>query len=517
MLYQGQQFAFEASARIGAGGMGEVYVGHRVDAPDEHFALKVPLPQFAADVDVFLREAEAAARVSGPNVVRVIDWGDPPPFIAFEFIEGTTLDKVLRERGGEERFWSETELVGVYAQLVDALRAINKHVIHRDLKPDNTFVLEDGTLKVGDFGLAKYVDEVTRTSTFKGGGTAAYMAPETFRLTSIDWRADQYSLGIMFFEVATLRRPFVGNWDELERLHLYERPQRLTAVASGFSERLASVVARMLEKQPERRFPSWDALDAELNALRESYAPSPQHSPEDPLAGAAAQQLERVRAQALAAERSATERRRAEDDRQSLLTYWSTELFDKVGVRVEGLNRSLGEQAIRLGRFAGAPRIGQKRQCEITFVHAHLELTLETVPVEVAADILLWGLIELTTNGRGWYGNLLLTPSPSSPYGTWRELDMRMGPIPLAGTDPSGEDPEGGGRYRVRWGGGDRQVVALNWQAVAFQRKMRNVTSLVQYAEKPLAFDSLLDELMTILVEDANIEPPKYPGGSRLR
>lgn len=180
MEYRGQRYTFDADARLGSGGMAEVYLGVRRDAPQKHVALKIPLPGLHPELrDLFLREAQAAQKVSGPNVVEVVDWGAEPPFIAFEFIEGPTLERVLVARRGDGRYWPEAELIEMYQQLVDAMASINQEVIHRDLKPANIFVAK-GLLKVADFGISKYVGEGTRTKTFKGWGTAPYMAPETW-------------------------------------------------------------------------------------------------------------------------------------------------------------------------------------------------------------------------------------------------------------------------------------------------------------------------------------------------
>lgn len=243
MEYRGQRYTFDADARLGSGGMAEVYLGVRRDAPQKHVALKIPLPGLHPELrDLFLREAQAAQKVSGPNVVEVVDWGAEPPFIAFEFIEGPTLERVLVARRGDGRYWPEAELIEMYQQLVDAMASINQEVIHRDLKPANIFVAK-GLLKVADFGISKYVGEGTRTKTFKGWGTAPYMAPETWRGLSLDWRADQYSLGVVFYEMATFELPFTGSDEELERKHLFERPRRVTALASSLSERLATMIA----------------------------------------------------------------------------------------------------------------------------------------------------------------------------------------------------------------------------------------------------------------------------------
>jgi serine/threonine protein kinase len=160
--------------------MAEVYLGTAADKTVA--AIKVPrgdLPP-SVDAEMFLREAEAASLITHSNVVRVLDWGSKPPFIAFEYIEGATLDRLIDERRTASRHLDQVELIDHISQLVDALEAINNHVVHRDVKPANVFVVGD-RLKVTDFGLAKYVDEATRLKTFKGWGARRIWLPKPFK------------------------------------------------------------------------------------------------------------------------------------------------------------------------------------------------------------------------------------------------------------------------------------------------------------------------------------------------
>jgi serine/threonine protein kinase len=141
--YTGQHHRYESAGRIGHGGMAEVYEGWAKDDPTVHVALKVPLPHLSREgADLFLREAQAAQRVSGPHVVPVVDWGQSPDFIAFEFIDGPTLDTELHTWQREQRVRGDRELVPLFRQLVAAMKAINTQVIHRDLKPANIFVVD---------------------------------------------------------------------------------------------------------------------------------------------------------------------------------------------------------------------------------------------------------------------------------------------------------------------------------------------------------------------------------------
>lgn len=499
MEYRGQQFIFDAQARLGAGGMAEVYLGILRDDPSIRVAIKIPLPDLDDNYrSLFLREADAAQAVNNTHVVHVVDWGDGPTFIAYEFIEGGTLVNELRRRQGEQLFWSEEQLINLYRQLVEAMTAINEIVIHRDLKPENIF-LQDSILKVSDFGISKYVGEVTRSKTFKGWGSAPYMAPETFRGESIDWRADQYSLGVIFYEMATLQRPFTGDWEALERMHLYERPSRVTSVRKDVSERLASMIAKMLEKRAEDRWPSWQKLAAELDAI-EKRLPAEEQNPreEDTLVHKAAEQIEFLRKKNLQEQQRIEEERREEKEHQQLLDYWTNYFFEKIQKRIEELNESLGDSAIRFER--------SPMWCQLSFINSRLQITLQAVPINAQADFMLWGKVDLTSNLRAMVSNLILLSEPL-PYGTWYEVEMKMDPWVRPGVNPDEEDNKGGS-YRVI--GSERAVLAENWEALQFQREWRNVMSLVGYNEKLLDFEILLEQLMQVLVEDAAVPPPNH-------
>ena len=502
MEYRGQQFIFESGARLGGGGMAEVYHGTRRDDPVVHVAIKIPLPRLDPAIrDLFLREAEAAQRVSSPHIVKVVDWGDNPPFIAFEFIEGTTLAQEIYGRQGENRLWSERELAGLYRQLASGMLAINQEVIHRDIKPDNIF-LQDAVLKVSDFGIAKYVGEVTRSKTLKGWGTAAYMAPETFRGESVDWHADQYSLGVVFYEVATLQRPFTGDWDHLESRHLYERPPRVTGVVDSLPERLATLIARMLEKRPDQRFQSWQDILTELEVLEKGQASERKKRVEDPLVKKAAEQVETVRSRELEREKKQEEERDEVNRRKGLLDYWAGEFFSSVRSRVDELGASLGEESLQFSTRDALPNkdgvAGQR--CGVGFLNSGLTITVEGMSIKEAAEVVLWGTFQVRTNARAAVGNLLLIKD-SPPYGTWYEVGMKM----LGGVSGGGiEGEDEGCQYEVI--GGDRLVLARNSKGLLYQRELRNAISMVNYREELLDFEALLLQLMEILIEDASIE-----------
>lgn len=491
MEFFGQHLVFDAASETRkSGGMADVYFGTIRDRSDERVAIKVPRADLDERVkELFLREAEAAMRVSGEHVVRVIDWGDQPPFIAFEFIDGGTLDEDLRQRANHGSPRDPSNLVLEMRQLVAALDAINEYVIHRDLKPENIFI-QGSTLKVGDFGIAKYVGEVTRTKTFKGWGTPHYMAPEAFERESVDWRADQYSLGVVFFEMATLRLPFHGDWDELRQKHLFERPARITGLVDNCTERLASLVARMLEKRKENRFHSWEDVRRELSATT-IVGVTP-----DPLATEAAKRMEIVRSRALANAGAAEEHRNELAYRRAILSHWSDEIEAEVRARIGRVNESLGEAPIEIdtGPTSLAPgNLPLRWWIRLSFLDSTASFEIEVVPVE-EQGLLLWGKYDVGGAEDRMAANLILRKEPV-PYGSWWKVELHVSGLMRTEFRPQDQV---GGLYEVF--GRERSVIALNWQALQYQRSRRNIVSGVNYSEGPILPGLLVSNVVERLI-----------------
>jgi serine/threonine protein kinase len=492
---KGQRLLFQVGERIGAGGMGEVLIARTGDGTLE-VAIKRPLAALAPENRaLFLREAEAAARAAGPGVVRVIDWGESPPFIAFEYIRDPTLDREIVRRRAANAPWTQPELVSAFSQLVAAMKAINLHVLHRDLKPPNIFI-GTGQVRVADFGLAKYVDEATRTKTFKGWGTAPYLSPEAWQLLSLDWRSDQYSLGVVFFEMATLQRPFSGPDEAQEQKHLYERPLRVDALVPGFPTPLASAIARMLEKRREDRFTSWDEVAAHLAVVAKASDGGASRS--DPIAKMLVDQVEAHRRHELERTKAKDEHSRIEGERRSLVAYWWKIFSERISERFRGLNEQAGHKAINHAERPG--------RLEASLLNGRLEFFIEPVPAEYA-EVVAWGLLKVTTPRSVAVSNLFLL-TEARPYGTWMEASMEVNAL-VPGSIDAGQLSRGrGGSYEIF----GRVVVAKNWPALAEQRAIRNVTSLAQYRESQLQFERTLDECLQVLVREASSSAPNRRG-----
>jgi serine/threonine-protein kinase len=282
----GQQISkYRVGSKLGEGGMAEVYMGEHIDPHmARRVAIKVLLAEHCTNTEVinrFMNEARALGRITHPGVVSVFEidklW-DGRVCIIMEFLGGQTLRDWLRQRGRI----SVDEALDVTIQLSDAMAAAHdQQIIHRDIKPDNVFVIFDHAgmrTKILDFGIAKLAGETSlvKTGTKAQMGTAAYMSPEQFRSTKdVDHRTDQYALGCMLFEMLTGRTPFVSdNLVEYMRAHAYDQPAPLRTVAPDAPVALEQVVQRLLAKTPAERFGSMRELKQVLETIRAGGHPN---------------------------------------------------------------------------------------------------------------------------------------------------------------------------------------------------------------------------------------------------
>jgi len=270
-LKTGQSFhGLEILELLGRGGMGVVYKA-RQPALDRMVALKILPLKLALDPDFqnrFIREAKALGSLSHPNIVAVYDFGAEGGFFFFamEFIDGTNLRQILRDR----KLTPEQGLK-IVPQICDALEyAHGEGVVHRDIKPENILLDKRGRVKIADFGLAKLVGAdapVNLTMTNMVMGTPHYMAPEQVENPkSVDHRADIYAIGVVLYEMLTGELP-IGR---------FEMPSKMVKI----DVRLDEVVLKALEKSPDRRYQNaGDIKDAVTKATTvgtsaESYMPT---------------------------------------------------------------------------------------------------------------------------------------------------------------------------------------------------------------------------------------------------
>ncbi|CAL9432666.1 Serine_threonine-protein kinase PK-1 [Streptomyces sp. enrichment culture] len=286
---------YRVEARIAVGGMATVY--RAVDTRlDRILALKVMHPSLAADgsfVERFIREAKSVARLAHPNVVQVFDQGTDGAYVylAMEYIAGCTLRDVLRERGALQPRAALDILEPVLAALGAAHRA---GFVHRDMKPENVLIGDDGRVKVADFGLVRAVDTVTNT-TGTVLGTVSYLAPEQIESGTADPRVDVYACGILLYEMLTGEKPHDGDSPATVLYkHLHEDVPPPSAAVPGMAYELDELVASATARTPDVRPHDAVALLAQVREAR---------------GGLGEEQLDAVPPQALSAEHDNAEDR----------------------------------------------------------------------------------------------------------------------------------------------------------------------------------------------------------------
>jgi serine/threonine protein kinase len=261
------------SELIGTGGMGTVYRGrHQLVGRD--VALKFLAPRYARDPSArerFLREARAANRIDHEHIIDITDFGETSDnlvFLVMEYLDGEPLGKALENGPMETR-----RALTIAWQLATALaRAHELDVIHRDIKPDNIFLLQrrgGDFVKLLDFGLAKVMGEHRLTATGKVFGTPEYLAPEQARGDTLTGAADQYSLGCVLYEMLSGQLPFEGPSPEVVLAHLQVLPRPPSEVNPRLplAHELDALVLRMLAKHPAERFADAYHLADELRSI----------------------------------------------------------------------------------------------------------------------------------------------------------------------------------------------------------------------------------------------------------
>lgn len=263
---------FQIQDVLGRGGMGEVYkafdptlqriVAVKTVRPD------IDRPEY---LDRMMREAQACARLSHPNIVTVFEAGQANGvvYIAMEYLQGKNLSEAL-----EAKALTFEEKIRVLAKVLEALQhAHSLDVVHRDIKPSNIHVSSDGTIKLMDFGLARVLVADTLTASGNVLGTPHYASPEQLKGDLVDRRTDIYSTGVMAYEVLSGRRPFEPDNDSISSviLKVIQQPAApMDTVVSRMLPDIEAIVSRAMAKAPEERFQTADEMRQALTGFLES-------------------------------------------------------------------------------------------------------------------------------------------------------------------------------------------------------------------------------------------------------
>ena len=264
---------YEIQQRIGRGGMADVFLARDL-LLDRLVAIKVLFPEFATDpnfVERFRREAQAAANLTHPNIVAVYDWGQYANtyFMAMEYVQGRTLADILRANGHVNSVQAAEIANEVAAALGNAHAS---GVVHRDIKPANILIGANGQVKVADFGIARAMNAPSENNLTQVGsvmGTATYFSPEQAQGAQPDPRSDLYSLGIVLYEMVAGKPPFSGeNPVSIAYKQVHDLPQPLNQLVADVPRPFEAIVAKLLAKDPNMRYPNAEALREDLRRYR---------------------------------------------------------------------------------------------------------------------------------------------------------------------------------------------------------------------------------------------------------
>ena len=262
---------YEIQELIGVGGMAYVYKAYDI-IDDRTVAIKILKEEFLGNQDFlrrFKNESKAIAMLDHPNIVKVfsVSFGDRMQYIVMEYIDGISLKEYL-DRQTEVR-WKEA--IHFTVQILKALQHAHENgIIHRDIKPQNIMLLQDGTIKVTDFGIARFSDSETRTMTDKAIGSVHYIAPEQARGDLTDGKTDIYSVGVMLYEMITGQLPFEAeNAVSVAIMQLQNDPKPPREINPAVPIGLEEITLKAMQKHPRQRYGSAREMLNDINAFRQ--------------------------------------------------------------------------------------------------------------------------------------------------------------------------------------------------------------------------------------------------------
>lgn len=263
---------YEINELLGCGGMARVYSAYDI-IDDRTVAVKILKDEFLGNRDFirrFKNESKAIAVLSHPNIVKVYDvsFGDRIQYIVMENIDGITLKEYIDKQGIIK--WRDA--VHFTVQILKALaHAHDKGIVHRDIKPQNIMLLKDGTIKVTDFGIARFSNRETRTMTDKAIGSVHYISPEQARGDVTDEKADLYSVGVMLYEMLTGKLPFeADNAVSVAIMQMQAEPKKLREINPDIPEGLEDITLKAMQKDPKNRYKSTDEMLEAIETFRKN-------------------------------------------------------------------------------------------------------------------------------------------------------------------------------------------------------------------------------------------------------
>ena len=410
---------------VNAGRFGLVY--KVVDSEGNPLALKTISTGLldGEDLSTLINEGRLATEIRHSNVLAVVFFHDGtkyqnlPPYMLMEYADGGSLAEILKSRRQSKEFFAIEDLRTMFVQLASGMKAINEKLVHRDVKPDNILIAK-GTLKISDFGLSKIVGAATRSQTLKGINHIRYCAPEAWHLDCNTPAMDMYSLGIVFYELATLANPYdvddSGNpVDAWRNAHLTKVPEDPRKRNPDLPLWLVQLVTKMMSKRPQDRYSSWDHVIDRCEETREAATADTDVSG---LVGRAFESGQKREQAQLKAE----EERRREIEFLRVVAYCFQEVASAAKKIVDAFNQSCEFAKLRMTRLdqfffliQSDRKPGVAVEVQISPTQAGHKLNDRVIKA--------WGHAR-SPSGRGF--NLILVASSSEDlYGEWIALHAR--------------------------------------------------------------------------------------------
>ena len=263
---------YELLELIGVGGMADIYKARDI-TEDRIVAVKILKTEFIESEDFlrrFRNESKATALLSHPNIVKIFDVGftEKLQFIVMEYIDGITLTDVIAKQGALK--WKD--VVHFTMQILKALQhAHDRGIVHRDIKPQNVMLLADGTIKVMDFGIARFNRETDKTMSEKAIGSVHYISPEQARGDITDERSDIYSVGVMMYEMLTGKKPFDGESPvSIALMHMQSQAKKMSEINPDIPEGLEEITEKAMQKEPSKRYQTAGEMIKDIEEFKQN-------------------------------------------------------------------------------------------------------------------------------------------------------------------------------------------------------------------------------------------------------
>lgn len=421
---------------LGAGGFGMVYLVR--DPSGAKFALKTIASAFLNDLelDALVNEGRSAVGISHPNILSVMYLHDGvtypglPPYMLMEYADGGTLADLIRARRGPNDFFEVDELRGMMNQLASGMDALSRKLVHRDVKPDN-ILLKGGLLKIADFGLAKLVGAITRSKTFKGIGHIMYQSPEGWLQDKNALTMDIYSMGLVFYEMATLRHAYtvpdagdiIDGWRSAHISMPVPDPRDLNP-ALGLAT--VQIIQKMTAKRAGDRYQSWPEVLARLSAG------DPAPAAGRPNVGVLLEKALKTKAEQEALHLAAESKRREAAERLKLIEVAFRTIVDAARLWVEDFNAASDSVKLELVVHELTLRVRRKG---VSTAHGEVYVGVHVAPKghELGkVPIRAWGGAR-APSGRGF--NLFLIGPADDIYGEWWTLHNSHSPFARGSRD----------------------------------------------------------------------------------